>query len=255
MRLSKTEMLETVRRQLALDLHCDPRDFLRDGVVFCEAKIQEGRRPFDRQTPFLEVTTMGKSTVVSADAELLEKVKPLFAGKSRDEIFEAPFLWGHSIFYIPDVKSIRKLPYPKGLDFGVKEGAEIEALYNIPCFANAIQYDARHPRPDVLVMYAKKGHEIVGMAGASADCETMWQIGIDVIPQYREKGIAACLVGRLAEMIMERGKVPYYGTASSNIPSQATAARSGFIPAWMCSFRNTFDGSAPFGPDVKIILA
>ncbi|WBW96436.1 hypothetical protein [Oceanirhabdus sp. W0125-5] len=51
---------------------------------------------------------------------------------------------------------------------------------------------------------------------------------------------------------MERGIVPYYGTASSNIPSQSVAYRSGFIPSWMCSFKNTFDGSAPYDSDIKI---
>jgi len=38
----------------------------------------------------------------------------------------------------------------------------------------------------------------------------MWQIGIDVLEDYRNKGIAKSLVSNLAIMIMERGIVPYY---------------------------------------------
>ena len=90
-----------------------------------------------------------------------------------------------------------------------------------------------------------QGDEIAAMAGASADSSLMWQIGIYVLPKYRNKGLAASLVSSLAIMIMERGIIPYYGTASSNIASQAAAYRSGFMPAWMCSYKNTLDRTSP----------
>ena len=57
------------------------------------------------------------------------------------------------------------------------------------------------------------------------------------------------MIGNLAIMIMEQGAVPYYGTASSNIASQYVAYRSGFMPTWMCAYRNTFDGTAPYNID------
>lgn len=255
MNFSKSKILEIVRQQLAIDMNCRAQDFLEDSVVFCKAKINEGCRPFDRQTPYLEAATMGKGIVISADAYILEKVKPLFRNKTREDIFVAPFLFGHSLYFIPDCNVIRKLPCPAGLTFHVREGKEIHELYNLKGFENAIQYDINHPRPDVLVTYAMKGEEIVGMAGASADCKTMWQIGIDVSTQYRNKGIAACLVSNLAVMIMELGIVPYYGTASSNIPSQSVAYRSGFIPSWMCSYKNIFDGKSPYENNIKIAFS
>lgn len=90
------------------------------------------------------------------------------------------------------------------------------------------------------------------MAGASADSSMLWQIGVDVLPQYRNKGLATSLVSNLAIMIMEQGIVPYYGVSSTNIASQCVAYRSGFIPAWMCTYKNTFDGTAPYESAVKI---
>jgi hypothetical protein len=53
---------------------------------------------------------------------------------------------------------------------------------------------------------------------------------------------------------MECGAVPYYGTASSNIPSQSVAFRSGFMPAWMCNYKNVFDGSSPFDSSIREIF-
>ena len=61
----------------------------------------------------------------------------------------------------------------------------------------------------------------------------MWQIGIDVLPAYRRQGIAASLTGRLAAEILQRGRVPFYCSAWSNIPSVRNAIKSGFIPAWV----------------------
>lgn len=246
MELNKSKMLEIVRKQLAIDMNCNMEDFLKEGIVFCEAKLNKGRRMFDRQSPFLEAATMGKSTVISGDKDILAKVKPLLENKTRDDIFAAPFLFGHSLYYLPDCDRIKKLPSPEGFNFHIKEEKEIYKLYDIPGFENAIMYDINHPRPDVIAIYAMRDNKIAAMAGASADSSMMWQIGIDTLPEFRNRGLAVGLVSNLAMIIMEKGIVPYYGTASSNIPSQSVAYKSGFFPAWMCSYKNTFDGTSPY---------
>jgi hypothetical protein len=253
MSFNRLKILEIVRHQLALDMNCNAQDFLNDGIVLCEDRLNEGRRMFDRQTPYLEIATMGKGIVVSANVDILAKIKPIIDNKSRDDLFFAPFLYGHSLYYIPDCKTIKRLPCPGGYTYHVKEGKEIHKLYEFMGFTNAIQYDKNHARPDVIAIYAMKGNEIVGMAGASIDSKIMWQIGIDVLPLFRNVGLASFLVSNLAVMIMERGIVPYYGTASSNIPSQSVAYRSRFIPAWMCTYKNIFDGKSPYTMDITNI--
>lgn len=252
MDLDKVKILKIVRKQLAIDMNCTVDDFNKDGLVFCEARLNEGRRRFDRQSPFLEIATMGKGIVVSGDIEILAKVKPLLGLKTRDDIFAAPFLFGHSLYYIPDCNRIKELPYPEGFNAHLKEGKEIHELYKIPGFENALMYDINHPRPDVIALYVMYGDEIVAMAGASQDCASMWQIGIDVLPNFRNKGLATILVSNLAIMIMEKGIVPYYGTASSNIASQSVAYKSGFMPTWMCTYKNTFDDSSPYDGNLEI---
>ncbi|WP_425448868.1 GNAT family N-acetyltransferase [Dethiothermospora halolimnae] len=252
MSINKQKMLEIIRNQLAIDMNCNIEDFTKDGIVFCEAKSNEGRRPFVRQSPFLEVVTMGKSTIISADSNILEKVRALLENRTREDIFVAPFLFGHSLYYIPDCNSLKELSLPEDFTCHIKEGKEIHGLYKVPGFENAIQYDVNHPCPDVIVMYAMYNNKIVAMAGASADSDLMWQIGIDVLPEFRYKGLATSLVSNLAIKIMKKGIVPYYCAASSNIASQAVAYKSSFIPAWMCSYKNTFDGQGPYGEDIEI---
>jgi predicted GNAT family acetyltransferase len=60
----------------------------------------------------------------------------------------------------------------------------------------------------------------MGMAGASEDSKTLYQIGINVLPKYRGKGIGTNLVALLKQELLKRGKVPFYGTSVSHIISK-----------------------------------
>ena len=54
-----------------------------------------------------------------------------------------------------------------------------------------------------------------------------------VLPEYRRQRIATVLTNRLAKEILQRGKVPFYCAAWSNIKSVRNAIRSGFRPGWV----------------------
>ena len=132
-------------------------------------------------------------------------------------------------YFLPDVNVLTardagpykiKLLYPK--DFA--------GLY-LPEWSNALCADRKHL--DVLGVGAYDGDMLIGLAGCSADCDSMWQIGIDVLPAYRRQGIASALTSRLAIEILNRGKVPFYCAAWSNVKSVRNAIRSGFRPAWV----------------------
>ncbi|MDR1019167.1 MAG: GNAT family N-acetyltransferase [Synergistaceae bacterium] len=242
MDLSDKDIRSAVRSQLATDLNCSPGDFDSDGFVFSEAKENPGRRPFPRGERHFEMVTTGSAVVVSATPDILPYLRGQLIGKNRDDAFSMPFVYGTGVCFLPDNPC--PLPTPDGIEITVLERDHILKLYGLyqrTDFPNAIQHDAAHPRPDVLATLATVDGKTAGMAGASADCETLWQIGIDVRPEYRDRNIAAALTNRLAIEILERGKIPYYGTALSNIASQRVAHRAGFKPAWACAYRGRFD--------------
>lgn len=60
----------------------------------------------------------------------------------------------------------------------------------------------------------------------------MYQIGVDLLPEYRRKGVASALTSKLSLEILKLGKVPFYCAAWSNIKSVRNAIKSGFYPAW-----------------------
>ena len=238
------EILNIVQSQLATDLNCKSSDLNggKDRFFFTEARDNPGRRPFPRSEQHFEMLSMGKSIVVSASPDILNVVEPLLNGKGRDEAFSMPFVYGHGLYYLPDLAQIKPLTSPDGFTYEMIEQDDIPALYQYEGFRNAVQYDVNHPRPDILVTLAKKDGQIVGMAGASYDCAMMWQVGMDVLPEYRNYGLAAYLVNRLTLEILHRGYVPYYGTSSINIASQRVAHRVGYYPAWVCAYKGKFDG-------------
>jgi GNAT superfamily N-acetyltransferase len=131
-------------------------------------------------------------------------------------------------YFLPDVKVLRALP----CDFELKilQSKDFKDLY-IDKWSNALCEDRKEL--DVLGVGAYHDGQLIGLAACSADCDTMWQIGVDVLPEYRKKGIASALTSRLAMEILERGKVPFYCCAWSNIKSARNAMKSGFRPAWV----------------------
>ena len=242
--MTKSKLLNIVQSQLATDMNCklDDLNGEKDSFVFTITHDNPGRRPFPRSEQHFEMLSMGNSIVVSATPDILAIVKPLLDGKNRDEAFSMPFIYGHSLYYLPDLAVIKPNYPPDGFIYELIERSDITALYQFEGFRNALGYDVNHRRPDVLAVVAKKGSRIAGVAGSSADCARMWQVGMDVLPEFRNCGLAAYLVNRLTLEIIERGFIPYYGTSESNIASQRVAHRAGYFPAWICAYKGNFDG-------------
>jgi len=243
-KMNHIEMTRIVQRQLAVDLNCTVDDLNgeKDSFVFVEAGQNSGRRPIPHNDRQFDMLSMGNAIIVSAVPEILAFVKPQLIGASRDDAFSMPFVHGQSLYYLPDLSQISQLPPPDGFTYELIEKSDIPPLYQFDGFHNALQYDVNHPRPDVLAALAKHGNQIVGMAGASADCANLWQVGMDVLPEHRHHGLGAYLVNRLALEILNRGYVPYYGTAPSNLASQRVAHRAGYSPAWVSTYEGRFEG-------------
>lgn len=88
----------------------------------------------------------------------------------------------------------------------VLEQKDFANLY-LPIWSNALCEDRK--QLDVLGVGAYDNGILIGLAACSADCDDMWQIGVDVLPEYRRQGIASSLTSNLAIEIIDRGKVPF----------------------------------------------
>lgn len=240
--MTNKEILQIAMKQSARDINCNAEDFLRDDPVIVKSGVGPGARAYYKEPITCNLVSYGNNIVASVQEEYRDVIEGYIHKFKFYHCFETPNLhWlserlepmGQKIcfmaeYYLPDVENVRVLPC--GYETRILEQKDFGDLYR-PEWSNALCEDRKEC--DVLGIGAYDGGELVGLAGASADCDTMWQIGIDVLPAYRRKGIASSLTGRLAEEILNREKVPFYCSAWSNIPSVRNAVKSGFIPAWV----------------------
>ena len=235
---------ERLLHQLSLDFNCTPEDLRAKENRITFPALKEGRRSYSPGMPFMQMVTLGGNTVIMADEHLHGFLRDMIRDTEGHRLFEIGNLmklneelskYGYGInpthhMFLPACKT-----EPTG-GFRVKwfMGDEITPFYGDSRFPNAIAYPEPCPvRPDRMVVAAVEGEKILGMAGCSEDAPHWQQIGIDVLPEYRSKGIGTYLVTLLTNRIMEMGDVPFYGTAAANIQSQNIAYNSGFRPAWV----------------------
>lgn len=239
--MTQEQIWEIARRQSAFDLPCEPEDFLRsENVVVLSRKNEWARRYLE--LPFsCQLVTYGSNVVASVQPEYRETAERYIGSFPAEHCFETPYLLalnealeplGQKVcfqaeYFQPELDILRALPC--GYELRLLHPADFRDLY-LPQWSNALCEKRREL--DVLGVGAYDQGELAGLAGCSADCEDIWQIGADVLPAYRRQGIAPALTSRLALEILRRDKLPFYCAAWSNIKSVRNAVRSGFRPAW-----------------------
>ena len=249
--MTAQEILAIAMRQSAADCACTEEDFRRDRNVVVESKETEGTSRFLKVPHICALFSYGSNIVASCRADLIPEVTAFVDGhESVYRCFDTPGLyelnrilekggarvdWMHN-FYLPDPEQVYGTELPCPYETREMYPEDFTELYvpdwsqGVPKWSNALSHARKEL--DVLGVGAFDGGELIGLAACSADCPEMWQIGIDVLPEYRQNGIASALTNRLARAILERGKVPFYAAAWANVRSVKNGLRSGFRPAW-----------------------
>ena len=236
------EILDIAVRQSATDSACRPEDFFKGEHVVVRSRADMGARKY-LSLPFaLDLASYGNNVVASADESLIPVAEAYLRGRRTEACFGTPALheldamllpfglrtFFQAEYFLPDLNAMREIACAYPTCILAREA--FSGLY-LPQWSNAL-CKARKEN-DVLCVGAYDGDTLIGLAGCSADCERMWQIGIDVLPAYRRRGVAAALVSRLAAETLARGKVPFYCAAWSNLASKKTALACGFRPTWV----------------------
>lgn len=159
--------------------------------------------------PYIKIMAYRDTVVVCTSKDLAGRVRDLVENKSRDEIFSLRGLQG---------------------------------------FDNSLAFDDRGHTPTKAACIARNGDMITGVSGAApASPEGLWEVGVDVLPEYRNSGMGTYLVTKLTGELLKRDVVPFYSASVTNIGFQMVAARCGYIPAWVDTYGTVLDGSSPYG--------
>lgn len=258
------EMKNIVLEQSAKDMMCDKNDFLKNKITVVSMMEDEKsqNRGNKKSIPcklFCNFVYFGNGLVCTVDSKIYEKVKNLLENDlDKNELyraFEPDFIYKLNEVLLPFGKKINCmanfcLPQNDFLNFSVSSvkqdnfeykffyDKEIASLYTEKGFDNALDYGSclledEKKRKDKIAIVGYIDNKIAGIAACTDDCDSMWQIGVDVVKEFRGKNIASFLVNKLAHKIFEAGKVPYYCTAWSNVSSRNTAIKAGFKPCWV----------------------
>ncbi len=233
-----------LKKLLAIEFNCNADDFDRKENIIVVPKEHPGRRIYTPKKAFFSMATIGKNTVINAHEEIHEWLADWSKGKEGIWLFEhnnlmeleeelskyGQRLWQSHHMFLPKAR-MEEVDVP--FDMKWFEQGDIQTLYGREEFPNALCDCFKPERPDVLAVGAMHKGQIGGLAGCSADTKLFWQIGIDVLPDWRGKGIASTLVKLLKNEVLRRGAIPFYGTSLSNIGSWKVALGSGFYPMWV----------------------
>ncbi len=230
-------------KQLALDYCCTETEVSDAANHFSIHQKLEGRRRFQETNAcFLKIAVVNGKLLFSGEQSIIEWCKEQYETTGSEWFFEAKNLKklnqrlqedGHQIemvhpFFISEKCSGVD---EKGYEIRWYEDQEIQQFRGDSRFDEA--YAFCEEAPDVLGVAALLHGEFVGMAGASRDSPIMWQIGINVRDDQAGSGVGTMLVTLLKNEMIERGILPYYGTALSHLASQRVALGAGFLPTWV----------------------
>lgn len=240
--MTNKDILRIAAQQSAIDLGCRADDFFKEENVIVRSTASEQARRYLKLPFDCDLVSYGSNIVASVSAAAEPAVAAFIGKYPFYHCFETPNL--HALddalqplglrscfmaeYFLPDVELLR--PLPCRYELRLLQPQDFAGLY-LSQWSNALCAARAHL--DVLAVGAYDGGELIGLAGCSADCDTMWQIGIDVLPAYRRQGVASALTARLALECLARDKVPFYCAAWSNVRSVRNAIKSGFRPAWV----------------------
>jgi len=231
-------------QQQAIDFNCAPEDFYSSENRVVISKENPKARAYLRLPFFCALTSFGNNIVASVDADIADFVSKYIKDKKIEDCFAPPNIFilndelrkhGRQITFcaqrsLPDVNLIK----PGSCDYELKilHPDEYSELYGKSEWSNAVG-SGRRKHLDRTAVGAYDEEKLVGLVGSEESCESMWQMGIDVLPDYRGKGVAKALLAKLALEILNVGIVPFGGNRWANVRSLKTQLSCGFKPAWV----------------------
>lgn len=233
--MDKNEEIQMIQKYLSNLYNCQESDLDNETILFTVNDASE--------EPYIKIVAYKKCVVVCTSSDIRSRIENLLAGKTRDEIFECPFVYGQTIHYVPSLENMEEPEFPKTYTYELLGDADINKLIEVKGFDNSLVFDEDGTTSAKLVFVAKKDSEVIGIAGAGVVTDEIWEVGIDVKPEFRNCGLGSALVKKLTLEILKRGIVPFYSASVTNVASQMVASRAGYIPCWVDTFGNVFDSN------------
>jgi len=127
---------------------------------------------------------------------------------------------------------------PDGLELRRVDRAWMNAEQHSGRFPNGVGQLGRAARAErnrsAMVLFDERGEPVA--VGGLTETLGLPEIGVDVVPSARGRGLAPIVVAAAARAALEDGRAPLYACAATNVRSQRTALATGFVPVGADAF-------------------
>ena len=207
---------------------------------------------FNAKQPYIKILAYRNCIVVCTSENLHYKVRELLQSKNRDEIFEVPLVYGQTIHYVPNDNYTEDILISLNYECKYLFGRDILSLIGLTGFENSLAFDKNGSTSTKAVYIAKDNNKIIGIASAAeTSTDGVWEIGIDVMEEYRNARLGTYLVMGLTRELLTQNIIPFYSASITNIGSQMVASRCDYIPFWVDTFGTILDGSSVYNDMIK----
>ena len=207
-------------------------------------------RPADADGPPLAAIRLDHGALVSARNDWLEALRPVVTNMHPDLLFstfgayelarvtqpDGESAWGPVFFFFGDASTWNDPADPGVVRLGADDLAEVDYKRFWHC------YDGEAHEGYGLI----QDGELVALAAVCHHGDGIEEIGMDVMPEARGRGVGRAIVGAAGTAIIERGNLALATTSPWNVPSARTLRAAGLRYAYtqMMSF-GAFDGAFP----------
>lgn len=241
--MTPEEQKRLVEEQFAIDYNCSVEDFQNKNTLVTLRKPQDGTRRFKEES-LLSILSYNGKLVINAAEDLLPWCESVLKEHlSAEWCFEAGSLisidkklseYGYGIdrvhiFFLPKYETKECNKKMRWLEASeIPQLEEDERIDEAFLFEDYIE--------DVLgVQILSDTDEVLAVAGATSNSERMWELGVNSFEEGKGYGQAA--LSALVKEVLNRGKVPFCGTAISHCTSQNISLRAGLVPSF-CELRS-----------------
>lgn len=240
--MTEQELNAIIDWQLARDLGLSPSVWEQTGTQVFPWTELSGRRRYREGHPFLLGHIRRGTAAFAVHSCLFPWAEAHLPAWPPEWCLDYSYLrqlddalrpWGWTLhnahpFFAPDLSAPPAIPTGPVAWF---EGDALEQFRGDSRWEGTLAFQPLYPDRLAVAALDSSGQPL-GMAAASQDGAQLWQIGVNVLPSARSRGVAASLTALLKQELLRRGVVPFYGTAQSHIFSLNVARRAGFRPAW-----------------------
>lgn len=220
----KVMMKSKIEELLSKEFYCSLEELNGKATVF-SINIHTER-------PYIKILAYRNCIVVCTSEDLHDKIQKLLLNRSRDEIFELPLVYGQTIHYVPVDGGTEDVLAVSNYEREYLFYEDILSLDGLTGFDNSLAFDENGFTSTKAVCIARDKGKMIGVAGAAeSSVNGVWEIGVDVMEEYRNARLGTCLVRGLTEQLLARNIVPFYSASVTNIGSQMVASRCGYRPA------------------------